>query len=166
MKLLNNITYFFRRKRDQFRNLKRWLPLIWNKYDFDYSYSIDMFKRALMDQAEFLESDRAWGVSAKDDAKRIRIIVSLMEKVYDDTYALEYQDKLKELYGNDVLDFNFVPSEFDNLHELKWDYKSRPNADEIDKMHSKLLKESHAKQERAEELLWKLIVHNIRRFWD
>ena len=166
MKLLDNIIYFFKRKRNQFRNLKRWLPLIWNKYDFDYSYSIDMFKRALLDQAEYMESDNACGVSAKDDAKRIRIIVSLMEKVYDDTYALEYQDKLKELYGDDVLDINFVPSEFDNLHELKWGYKSRANADEIDKMHSKLLKESHAKQDRAEELLWKLIAHNIRRFWD
>jgi len=166
MKLLDNITYFFRRKRNQFRNLKRWLPLIWNKYDFDYSYSIDMFKRALLDQAEYMESDNAWGVSAKDDAKRIRIIVSLMEKVYDDTYALEYQDKLKELYGDDVLDFNFVPSEFKDMNTLEWGYKSRPNADEIDKMHSKLLKESQAKQERAEELLWKLIAHNIRRFWD
>lgn len=166
MKLPDNINHFFGRKISQFRNLKRWLPLIWNKYDFDYSYSIDMFKRALLDQAEYMESDNAWGVSSKDDAKRIRTIVSLMEKVYDDTYALEYQDKLKELYGDDVLDFNFVPSEFDNLHELKWEYKSRANADEIDEMHSKLLKESHAKQERAEELLWKLVAHNIRRFWD
>lgn len=166
MKLLDNITYFFKRKRDQFRNLKRWLPLIWNKYDFDYSYSIDMLKRALLDQAEYMESDNAWGASAKDDAKRIRIIVSLMEKVYDDTYVLEYQDKLKEMYGDDVLDFNFVPSEFKDMNTLEWGYKSKPNADEIDKMHSKLLKESHAKQERAEELLWKLIAHNIRRFWD
>ena len=165
MKLLDNITYFFRRKKNQFHNLKRWLPLIWNKYDFDYSYSIDMLKRALLDQAEFLESDRACSISAKDDAKRIRIIVSLMEKVYDDTYALEYQDKLKELYGDDVFDFNFVSSEFEDMDTFEWGYKSNPNADEIDEMHSKLLKESHAKQERAEELLWKLVAHNIRRFW-
>jgi hypothetical protein len=69
MKPLNEIQYFFRRKRDQFRNLRRWLPLVWNKYDFDYSYSIDMFKRALLDQAEFMESDRAVSVPAKDDAR-------------------------------------------------------------------------------------------------
>lgn len=166
MKLLNNIHYFFRRKRDQFRNLRRWLPLVWNKYDFDYSYSIDMFKRALLDQAEFMESDRAHGVSAKDDAKRIRTVVRLMEKVYDDSYSLEYQDKLKELYGDDVLDFDFVDCEFNNLHELKWSYKDRPNAEEIDKMHRELLKESQAKQERAEQLLWKLVAHNIRGWWD
>ena len=166
MKLLNNIHYFFRRKRDQFRNLRRWLPLVWNKYDFDYSYSIDMFKRALLDQAEFMESDRAHGVSAKDDAKRIRTVVRLMEKVYDDSYSLEYQDKLKELYGDDVLDFDFVDCEFNNLHELKWSYKDRPNAEEIDKMHRELLKESQAKQERAEQLLWKLVAHNIRGWGD
>jgi len=166
MKLLNNIHYFFRRKCDQFRNLRRWLPLVWNKYDFDYSYSIDMFKRALLDQAEFMESDRAVGVPAKDDAKRIRTVVRLMEKVYDDSYSMEYQDKLKELYGDDVLDFDFVDCEFNNLHELKWSYKDRPNAEEIDKTHTELLKESVAKQERAEQLLWKLVAHNIRGWWD
>lgn len=166
MKLLNNIHYFFRRKRDQFCNLRRWLPLVWNKYDFDYSYSIDMFKRALLDQAEFMESDRAYSTSAKNDAKRIRTVVRLMEKVYDDSYSLEYQDKLKELYGDDVLDFDFVDCEFNNLHKLKWSYKDRPNAEEIDKMHRELLKESQAKQERAEKLLWKLVAHNIRSWWD
>ena len=166
MKLLHNIHYFFIRKRDQFRNLRRWLPLVWNKYDFDYSYSIDMFKRALLDQAEFMESDRAHGVSAKDDAQRIRTVVRLMEKVYNDSYSLEYQDKLKELYGDDVLDFDFVDCEFNNLHELKWSYKDRPNAEEIDKLHRELLKESVAKQERAEKLLWKLVAHNIRSWWD
>ena len=166
MKLLNRIHYFFRRKRDQFRNLKRWLPLVWNKYDFDYSYSIDMFKRALLDQDEFMESDRAVGVPSKDDAKRIRTVVRLMEKVYDDSYSLEYQDKLKELYGDDVLDFGFEPSEFKNMNQLVWNYKKKPNAEEIDKMHSELLKESHAKQKRAEQLLWKLVAHNIRGWWD
>ena len=166
MKPLNEIQYFFRRKRDQFRNLRRWLPLVWNKYDFDYSSSIDMFKRALLDQAEFMESDRAVSVPAKDDAKRIRTVVRLMEKVYDDSYALEYQDKLRELYGDDVLGFSFEPSEFKDMNVLEWGYKSKVNADEIDKMHSKLLRESHAKQERAEELLWKLVAHNIRSWWD
>jgi len=166
MKLLNNIHYFFRRKRDQFRNLRRWLPLVWNKYDFDYSYSIDMFKRALLDQAEYMESDMAVGVPSKNDAKRIRTVVRLMEKVYDDSYSLEYQDKLKELYGDDVLDFGFEPSEFKNLNQLIWNYEKKPNAEEIDKVHSKLLKESIKKQERAEQLLWKLVAHNIRGWWD
>lgn len=166
MNPLNNIHYFFRRKRDQFRNLRRWLPLVWNKYDFDYSYSIDMFKRALLDQAEFMESDRAVGVPSKDDAKRIRTVVRLMEKVYDDSYSMEYQDKLKELYGDDVLDFNLEPSEFKNAVQLVWNYEKKPNAEEIDKMHHKLLKESVDKQERAEKLLWKLVAHNIRSWWD
>jgi hypothetical protein len=139
---------------------------VWNKYDFDYSYSIDIFKRALLDQAEYMESDNAVCMSSKDDAKRIRTVVRLMEKVYDDSYALEYQDKLRELYGDDVLDFSFEPSEFKDMNVLEWGYKSKANAEEIDKMHSKLLKESHAKQERAEELLWKLIAHNIRGWWD
>jgi hypothetical protein len=125
-----------------------------------------MFKRALLDQAEYMESDMAVGVPSKDDAKRIRTVVRLMEKVYDDSYSLEYQDKLKELYGDDVLDFGFEPSEFKNLNQLIWNYEKKPNAEEIDKVHSKLLKESIKKQERAEQLLWKLVAHNIRGWWD
>ena len=65
-----------------------------------------------------------------------------------------------------LLDFGFEPSEFKNMNQLVWNYKKKPNAEEIDKMHSKLLKESTAKQERAEKLLWKLVAHNIRGWWD
>ena len=45
----------------------------------------------LLKTADFLESDKACTVQAKNSASRIRMIVRLMEKVYNEDYSCEYQ---------------------------------------------------------------------------
>jgi len=165
--MLNNITYFLRRKKGQFRNLKRWLPIIWNKYDFDYGYTIEIFKRSLMDQAEFLESDDANALNAKDTAKKIREIIDLMNRVYDEEFALEYQDELKKLYGDNVLDFKFEPVGGGlGSSYLKYEYEGWDNVEEIGKVHRKLLNKSRHKQEKKHAKLWQMIEENIQSWWD
>jgi hypothetical protein len=90
-----------------------------------------------------------------------------MKKVYDDRYALEYQDKMKALYGEDVLDFWFeYTGRGDDTSYLRFEYEKWDNEEEVDEMHSKSLAESHFKQDRAHKLLWKLVEHNIRKMWD
>ena len=74
--------HFIKRKIWQIKNVFRWLPIIWKQYDFDYNYSLEVFKFQLQKQAEFLESDRAVTLCAKDKAKRIRTVIKLMDKVY------------------------------------------------------------------------------------
>jgi hypothetical protein len=91
-----------------------------------------------------------------------------MNKVYDEEYALEYQDKMKELYGEDILDIEFVPYE-DNPKEyysIKHKYSGWDNEKEIEEMQSKLFLESHEKQEKAHRILWAMIEHRIRYWWD
>jgi hypothetical protein len=162
----NSLKHWLRRKHDQILNLKKWLPIIWNKYDWDYSYSLNVFKRALLDQAEFMESDRAYNATAKDDAKRIRTIVKLMDKVYDDEYGMEYFDQLKEKYGDDALDFVWEETDDDEMVSFKFKYQLWDNADEIRKHHRMLMNKAMERQKKAERLLWALVEHNIRRFWD
>jgi hypothetical protein len=162
----NSLKHWLRRKHDQILNLKKWLPIIWNKYDWDYSYSLNVFKRALLDQAEFMESDRAYSATAKDDAKRIRTIVKLMDKVYDDEYGMEYFDQLKEKYGYNVLDFAWEETDDDEMVSFKLKYQLWDNADEIGKHHRMLMNKAMERQKKAERLLWALVEHNIRRFWD
>lgn len=147
----------------------KWLPKIWNQYDFDYHYSIEVFKFQLQKQAEFLESDKTNTMCAKDRAKRIRTVIKLMDKVYNEDYSLEYQDVLKEAYGEDVLDFDFVPNggyNGEKTYTMKYKYESWENSKEIDEIQSELFKMSHEKQERAHKILWKLIEKDIRGWWD
>jgi hypothetical protein len=158
----NNITWFFRK-------LKRvwdFLPHIWRGYDFDYRYSIDLFIYQLERQAKFFESNRAYSSTRLRDAERIRTAVRLLRKVYDDEYAMEYQNELIELYGNNVLDVHFIPIAGTTHMTMQWEYERWENADEVHRIKSQLVKEANEKQKRAEDLVWKYIKYYIRYWWD
>ena len=159
--------YFIKRKIWQIKNVFRWLPIIWKQYDFDYNYSLEVFKFQLQKQAEFLESDRAVTLCAKDKAKRIRTVIKLMDKVYGDEYGMEYQDVLEEMYGKDVLETELVPFQGDSeLKTLKFKYESWDNAEEISQIKDELFQMSIEKQNRAHKILWSLIEKDIRGWWD
>ena len=153
-----------------FRRVKRvmdFLPMIWKGYDYDYRYAIELFQYQLERTADFMESDRALTVDADIRARRIRTAVELLQKVYDEEYGCEYQDKLKEMYGENVLDWSFEDTgDGDGSSYLRYRYEMWDNAEEIQRMMNKLFLESQAKQERAEKLVWKFISHNIRYWWD
>ena len=153
-----------------FRRVKRvmdFLPMIWKGYDYDYRYAIELFQYQLERTADFMESDRVLTVDADIRARRIRTAVELLQKVYDEEYGCEYQDKLKEMYGENVLDWSFEDTgDGDGSSYLRYRYEMWDNAEEIQRMMNKLFLESQAKQERAEKLVWKFISHNIRYWWD
>lgn len=152
------------------RRVKRtyaFLPIIWKGYDFDYRYAIDLFSYQLSRIADFMESNRAMTVDADVRAKRIRTAVELLKKVYEDEYGCEYQDKMKELYGENVLNWWFEDTgKGDGTSYLRQEFKKWDNAEEVQRMMNKLFLESQTKQKRAEELVWKFIEHNIRTWWD
>ena len=163
----NNFTYFFKRKYQQIKRTIEFLPLIWNSYDFDYQYSIDLFKKQLERTANYLESNRAHSMDAKNRASRIRTAIRLMDKVYNEEYFHQYMDKLKEIYGKNVFDWWFDDSgKGDGSSYLRYEYEKWDNAAEISEMKKKLFKESNEKQKRAHKLLWRYIEHNIQYWWD
>jgi len=162
--------YFIKRKYQQIRNILRWIPVLWNQFDFDYNYALDVFKFKLLNIADLLDSDKSHCVGAKDRANRIRMVVRLMDKVYNEDYGIEYQTKLEEIYGKDAFEWNFIDTnDGTGSSRLKYSYElteSKSKIKEIDKVKQKLFEESRAKQERAHKLLWKLVEHNIRGWWD
>lgn len=168
---------WLKRKIKQIKNVLRWLPIIWKQFDFDYRYSIEVFRFQLQKQAEFLESDRAHTMDAKVRASRIRTIIRLMDKVYEEEYACEYQDELTRRYGTrsykfvklDRTAFNPVTNTEEGLYEMQseWDNNySEEELKEIDRVERELFHKSIAKQERAHKLLWQLIEKDIRTWWD
>jgi len=168
--------HFIKRKIWQIKNVFRWLPIIWKQYDFDYNYSLEVFKFQLQKQAEFLESDRAVTLCAKDKAKRIRTVIKLMDKVYDDEYGMEYQDILKEMYGEDVLEVSFVETgdttfndfsgKTEKLFSVRYKYETWDNAEEISQIKDELFQMSKEKQNRAHKILWSMIEKDIQTWWD
>lgn len=151
-----------------FRKIKRvidFLPMIWKGYDFDSGYATELFAYQLERIADFLESNRAMAMDAKMRASKIRTALRLMKKVEDEDYAMEYQDRIQEKYGNDAYKFEFKDIGND-LFELRWSYQDYPNADEIEKFVEIEFKKSQQKQARAKRILWAYIEHNIDSWWD
>jgi hypothetical protein len=103
-----SFTYRIRRKYQQIKRVIDFLPIIWNGFDFDYMYSIELFKKQLERQAELFESDKLNSDRSKQNASRIRTAISLMDKVYNGDYELEWMDTIRKKYGNDVFNWEFV----------------------------------------------------------
>ena len=164
--MMNSFTYFFKRKYQQIKRTIEFLPLIWNSYDFDYSYALDLFKKQLERIADNLETNPV-GLSAPIKAQKIRTAIRLMDKVYNEEYFHQYMDKLKEIYGENAFDWWFEDSgKGDGSSYLRYEYEKWDNAEEISEMRRKLVKESIDKQKRAHKLLWDFIEHNIQYWWD
>ena len=162
-----SFTYRIRRKYQQIKRVIDFLPIIWNGFDFDYMYSIELFKKQLERQAKLFESDKLNSDRSKQNASRIRTAISLMDKVYNGDYELEWMDTIRKKYGNDVFNWEFVDTgRGDGTSFIKSKYEYWDNVDEIDLLKRELMLKSKEKQKKSEQLVWKFIAHNIRYWWD
>ena len=137
------MVYWFKRKYRQVKRVLDYLPIIWKGYDFDYRYAIDLFKHQLIRTANFMESDRAYSNDSDIRARRIKTAVELLDKVYDEEYGIEYQDQMKKIYGDNVLDWNFEDTgRGDGTSYLNYEYEKWENKDEVKETFDKLFTQS------------------------
>ena len=94
------------------------LPLIWNGFDWDYLYAIQLFQKQLERTASFLESDKAYTLSAKTNAQKIRTAIRLMDIVYEERYMEEFFDS----NSKDIEEYKRVIEKQKRAHKLLWDF--------------------------------------------
>lgn len=167
--IFNKRFYFLKNIFSKIKNLIIWFPIIWKLRYSHYIYLIHIILFYLENMAKFFESDNTFSVDIENDAKRIKTVINLMKNVYDEKYAYEYQKEIENLYGKQK--FEFVPLKDNNdLYELITVFPNKNYSEkELEKIHeheTKLLKKSLEKQNKAHRILWKLIEHNIRKWWD
>ena len=163
--------YWIRRKYKQVKRVISYLPVIWRGYDWDYMYALDVFKHQLGRLADDMEHENANGLTAHERAKSIRTTIKLMDKVYNEDYACEYQDQIKKLYGKTSFDYIESESEINGskLYTMKLTNERAVDEDhqkEIDEVKHQMYLLSKDKQEKAHRILWQYIEHNIQRWWD
>ena len=149
------------------RRLLRYIPVLWNSNDWDYSYAVDLFTMKLEDLADFLESSKAYGSSSRSDASRIRTVVKLLKKVYEDDYLYEFISKFEQLYGEGSLDIKFIQNKQNpEYKKMVYKFEEYENARELLEAKRDLFKKACHRQKRAHKLAWDLVEHNIQRWWD
>jgi len=162
-KIWSEVKWFFRQLNRSFAYFKH----AWGGYDWDYSYSISMFQYSLERLSNNLDSNAAYGTDAKNRASRCRMITKLMKRVNEDYYALKYAEVLENMYGKCEMVFEELDNDMCRLVGWKWEKAiDDKHNDDINDLSRELMKWSDEKQKRAEVLLWKLVEHNIKYFWD
>ena len=94
-----------------FRRVRRvidFLPIIWKGEDWDYAYSVELFRYQLERTADYIEK-RGHLANADEVVKEIRTATTLLENVYEEKYieeadtwiemheAVEKQDKAERI---------------------------------------------------------------------
>ena len=157
--------FWLRRKWHQVKMLRKYIPIIWKSYDFDYRYSTEIFKLHLEDLGKMMESNRAYTESAGFNANKIKIAVKLMTKVYDEDYAMAYSKIVEKKYGKS--EFKFIDTGEGNGNSyMEITYGGKEETAEIRKFVSNEMMIAHEQQEKAHRILWDFIAHNIRNWWD
>lgn len=164
--------YWVKRKYRQIERTLSFLPVIWKGYDWDYGSALDVFEHQLKRTAEYLESDKARSLDAKTNAAKIWTAIELMEKVYNEDYAMEYMDDIERLYGKSKHEFVELDEKDENGDPYYTMKITNENAvdeqhqKEIDEVRHQMFLKGMDKQKRVHKLLWDFIEHNIQRWWD
>lgn len=163
--------YWVKRKIQQIKRVIDFFPLIWNGFDFDYRYAIDLFKKQLERIAKDMETNGRLECSDVN-AQKIRTAIKLMDKVYEEEYAHQYLDTIDKMYGRTHYDFeelDELDSNGDPYYKLvHWNEGAvnDKHQKEIDEVRHEMMLLSQDKQKRAHKLLWDFIEHNIQKWWD
>ena len=166
------------------KKLWYWFPVIWKDRDWDQSYIYEILKHKLRAQANYI-SDNDRHTRAQQDARRMRICVSLIGKCQDESYSMEYMDYHKDRIwftpcedkpGYSQYNSQSVSDNFDEyFKKYPLIYKrvlkgegpftlDGRDPDEIRKVIAMNI--AHVNQDRARILLFKIISENIEGWWD
>ncbi len=150
-------------------NLIYWFPVIWKEREWDYSFFMNLIahklkrirKVYLKEEKQVCEYYNPQGFhNPTYNADRIETLLNLIEKVQDEYYEDEWQNHIKEIYG---------PAEYKiegkRLVEI-WEHKyTDRELKEIYKLKHRLFKKAIIKQNKAKELIFKLISHHLYYWW-
>lgn len=170
-----------RELRRSIQKLYYWFPIIWKDRDWDHDYIFEILKHKLKSQSKYLETQDSH-LRVQQDVRRIKLCISLISKVQDETYESEYQDYLKE-------EFRFEDSKKkDGFKEIYLDTTSE-NLEDYFKKYPLIYKRvlngegrfsmkgreddkkvialniAHINQNRAHKLLFKTLEENILGWW-
>lgn len=179
--------YWFKRKYQQIQRVLDYLPIIWKGFDFDYTYATELYGHQLGRIANFLESDRAHTMCAKDNAKRIRTTLKLMKLVGDEEYATEYFNyeevenyfvPLKAPEGYCAMETDYISETYDDFfkkYPLIYNkvvdlglgpFSSKEGDTDFKIKRIIAMNIAHLNHERARTTLYKLIERNQQNWWD
>jgi len=165
-----------------FKNIIYWLPVIWKDRNWDSYYIFEILQHKLSAQAKYI-GDRNIHTGAQQDARRMKLCISLIEKVQDETYSMEYLNYTdQDFFFKDIKSkpgcSELIIKENSQNYQDYFDkypliYKRVMNGEGIFKREGReddltviAMNISHINHDRARKLLFKIMEENIEGWWD
>ena len=174
----------FKELKRSIKNLWKWLPIIWKDRDWDHFYIYQIIEFKLRKQANYISTmDRH--TRAQEDARDMLTCAELINKVKEGYYDGEYMDYHEsEILFLDIEDkpdyseikMNTISEDFDSYFKKYPTWKKRAinyikenqNGFTNDHNDRKLVAMimGDLRQEKAKELVFKIISNKINSWWD
>jgi len=145
--------------------LVEYIPVIWNSGDYDYGYSIDLFRYQLERTGKFIKKS---GHLENSDlvALQIKTACELIDNGYQGGYVEQAEAEFERQYGK--CDIQFHDYDDDNFEVVMYweNAEDEDHNKEINEYYHAHMTAAYAKADRAKELAWKYIHKNIETWWD
>jgi hypothetical protein len=165
-------------------NIWKWLPIIWRDRDWDHFYIYQILEFKLRKQANYISTmDRH--TTAQEDARDMLTCAELINRVKEGYYDSEYMDyhesefeflDIEDKPGFSELKIDIISEDFDSyfkkypswhrraINHIKENQK-RFTTDHNDKKLVAMIM-GDLRQEKAKELVFKMIANKINGWWD
>ena len=162
-----------------FKNVVKWLPIIWKDRDWDHSYIMYALRFKIKNTADYIEKHNRYE-GCEIDVQRMRLACTLITAINEESYCYEYQDyyvqtlavvdhKLTSTLESNTLQdfFKKYPNDFKKAHKIAIARYNRipDNIPDIPDITIALIM-SKVRHEKAKRVLFKLLEYNIERWWD
>lgn len=174
--MINKIRIFFINIYIGFRNLFEYFGVIYKDRDWDDWYFLELMEFKIRRMRNHIDKTNMF-VGSEDVVKRMDLILRLLHKVKEEEYESEIFD-----YYESKIHFDEVPDKEPKMYSLRSEelnnklhlyfknHKSAAVRLKIKKKRkytlSEAIKLSHNRQNKASELLFKLIGSEYRKWWN
>ena len=176
--------YYHKYFKQGVKNLWYWFPIIWKDRNWDGHYIFEILQHKLEGQANYI-GRKDLHTRAQLDAKRMRLCISLIKKVQEEDYTMEYMDYHKDRVwftdvedrpGNSLYNSEEVWEKYDEYFaKYPLVYKRVMKGDGVFTLDGRnesdikrviAMNIAHLNHDRARKLLFKIMEENIEGWWD
>lgn len=142
------------------------MALYFFKYIWKNNYQVGL--TPLKAELEYRKSHLLYPNRTKE-IEEINTCIRLLEKVENEDYKLEYFDIIQQKYGEDVFEFEFVPTDATNkFFRMVYPFQENLSEKELETFLQEkklLMKRFEEKHNKAKRILWKYYSEKVESWW-
>lgn len=155
---MSNIIWKIKRIFKKIKNIIRWIPVIWNDEDWDFSHLLDILHFKLENMQKYFQSS-----NYIDDSEKNKIVDELtaalhyLEEIIDDKCEMDIMQEYYDLY-----------TEYPKISLIYTDgmYKLKELSDEQAKIFKEYNQKAFLSKKHNKNMFFKILMENYEGWWD